>query len=493
MCVPLPDDGGGRAPLLLLASRLLLTRKFGEQGWIAVDKALGQLSESLHWLPARLLYVDDERCLSPYGLTAVYPREPEGILSLVRAAERVLFDGQVSAVWLMGGDELLPCFRLDNPADDTDSVILSDAPYASPGGDPFAPVRPVGRLPHLDGAVESFLALIARNTASQVLPCLDACPVVSGYTASIWREASQQVLTGITDTGAMRLSPPWDLSDYPFIRRQVAPIRYYNLHGRPDGTTWHGQLDPAVPADFTDFPPALRQVDISAAEARGCIVATESCYGGALSERSIASRFLRLGAASFLGSTAMSYGALASPISGADLLIRDFISLCAASVPLGEALLRARLAFARVMMERQGFLDAEDQKTLLSFRLLGNPTLRLSGVEPEAPVAVQALQMPMEPVEVVCAHAVPTTDAPAPPASLLEEIQELAALFLRSGRNDVPTRHATCITPPVRATSGLNSANCSVVSFDRALADGQVAVARFTLRDGHLAKTIVSH
>ena len=86
MCVPSLDEPSGRSPLLLLASRLLLTRCFGETGWKAVDKALGRLSESLHWLPAHLLYVDDERSLSRHGLSAVYPRDPDAILDLITRA-----------------------------------------------------------------------------------------------------------------------------------------------------------------------------------------------------------------------------------------------------------------------------------------------------------------------------------------------------------------------------------------------------------------------
>jgi hypothetical protein len=44
----------------------------------------------------------------------------------------------------------------------------------------------------------------------------------------------------------------------------------------------------------------------------------------------------------------------------------------------GQALQWAKLSFANDMLNRQGYLDAEDQKTLLSFNLLGDPTLSSS-------------------------------------------------------------------------------------------------------------------
>jgi len=42
-------------------------------------------------------------------------------------------------------------------------------------------------------------------------------------------------------------------------------------------------------------------------------------------------------------------------------------------VPVGEALRRAKLNLAAEMHRRQGFLDGEDQKTLISFVLYGDP------------------------------------------------------------------------------------------------------------------------
>jgi hypothetical protein len=41
--------------------------------------------------------------------------------------------------------------------------------------------------------------------------------------------------------------------------------------------------------------------------------------------------------------------------------------------PAGEALRRAKIALAKSMHHRQGYLDGEDQKTLISFILYGDP------------------------------------------------------------------------------------------------------------------------
>jgi len=46
-----------------------------------------------------------------------------------------------------------------------------------------------------------------------------------------------------------------------------------------------------------------------------------------------------------------------------------------AHLTIGEALKYAKVSLAREMQERQGYLDSEDQKTLLSFVLYGDPAL----------------------------------------------------------------------------------------------------------------------
>ena len=45
-------------------------------------------------------------------------------------------------------------------------------------------------------------------------------------------------------------------------------------------------------------------------------------------------------------------------------------------IPVGEALRRSRMGLAQTMDSRQGFLDGEDQKALISFVLYGDPLLR---------------------------------------------------------------------------------------------------------------------
>jgi hypothetical protein len=57
----------------------------------------------------------------------------------------------------------------------------------------------------------------------------------------------------------------------------------------------------------------------------------------------------------------------------ADLLAHQFWTHIQNGIPAGYALMRAKLNLASAMIQSQGYLDGEDQKTLLSFVLYGDP------------------------------------------------------------------------------------------------------------------------
>ena len=77
-----------------------------------------------------------------------------------------------------------------------------------------------------------------------------------------------------------------------------------------------------------------------------------------------------------VGSTKISYGSITPPLIAADLLGRLFWQNLNARLSVGEALRRAKLQLASEMHKRQSYLDGEDQKTLISFVLFGDPLFR---------------------------------------------------------------------------------------------------------------------
>jgi hypothetical protein len=107
------------------------------------------------------------------------------------------------------------------------------------------------------------------------------------------------------------------------------------------------------------------------------IIFSEACYGANIQDKttedSLALKFLASGSRALIGSTVMSYGSISTPLNAADLLGISFWKNLNAGFPVGDALRRAKIYYAREMHKRQGYLDGEDQKTLISFILYGDP------------------------------------------------------------------------------------------------------------------------
>jgi hypothetical protein len=163
---------------------------------------------------------------------------------------------------------------------------------------------------------------------------------------------------------------------------------YFNLHGLENTAEWYGQRDPQTTPNGPDYPVALRTSDIVNSGRAPQIVYTEACYGahiaGKTADSAIALKFLESGSKAVVGSTVTSYGSVTTPLIAADLLGQTFWKLLNEGYPVGEALRRAKIAMAHTMHRRQGYLDGEDQKTLIAFVLYGDP-LAQARVETNTP------------------------------------------------------------------------------------------------------------
>ena len=123
------------------------------------------------------------------------------------------------------------------------------------------------------------------------------------------------------------------------------------------------------------------------------VVFSEACYGGHIfgktENQSLALKFLGVGTLAVIASTCISYGSIGTPLIAADLLGSLFWKHLKAGYTAGEALVQARIDLAREMNRRQGYLDAEDQKALISFVLYGDPLAAYSGFQTHSKAAVR--------------------------------------------------------------------------------------------------------
>ncbi len=407
----------------------------------------------------------------------------------------------IGALLIVGGPEIVPFHNLPNPVDDPDREVPSDNPYASLDENYFIPEWPVGRLPGGSGNDPTYLVRglqrIREKHASQakVRPQPKQWPdwIIRwrrrrstsnnnssirkgvGLTAAVWREASFQVFRPVGEAKMVMVSPPTSKINQDASRlrlgalirsrngrtasrsdsMQLPPARlnYFNLHGLADASEWYGQRDPEDTGDGPDYPVALTPADVRRlGEKTPQVVFSEACYGAYIEDKnaaeSLSLQFLDAGTQVVAGSTTMSYGAINAPLIAADLLGYSFWKGLLEGLTAGESLQRAKIQLASEMHQRQGFLDGEDQKTLISFVLYGDPLSRLTeDVRNAKRLSKEFLRRPQfrrlanrpQPFKIVCDRSSEPGQSEETPPDILAYAKSIVSHYL-PGMSDA---HAT--------------------------------------------------
>ena len=450
----------GRFPsYVILSSRVALEKQYESEGFTQVDAALREVMDATaanaNW-DSCLVYVDEKDSLSQFELQPVKANDPWAVKNLLADLDEALRKKgeMIGAVLIVGGPQIIPFHHLPNPVDDEDKDVPSDNPFASIDENYFVPTWPLGRLPNGEGADPSALIKALNkiaasrnkksNPADSVGNAVERMMALFGlwkprrssfgYSAEIWRRASHSVYRAIGDPKRLSISPPTSTGQLPKEASKSQQVAYFNLHGLAETAEWYGQRDPQQTADGPDYPVALRPTDIVNHGRAPQIVYTEACFGanifGKTYENALALKFLDSGSKVVVGSTVTSYGSVTTPLIAADLLGQTFWKLLNEGYPAGEALRRAKIAMAQTMHRRQGYLDGEDQKTLIAFVLYGDP---LAQVMPdgEMPKRILRAEAGSETVSAICdraeGHDMSMQDLPA---ETLATVKSVVAEYL---------------------------------------------------------------
>ncbi len=341
--------------MLILSGKNALQKQIGNT--LKVEKSIHSFIKSKRQYQMKFLCYDRENSFK----IRKAKKRAQSIRNFVLKIEKKW--GNIDFLLLLGGDEVIPFFRLKNPCDDSDMKVLSDNPYASRDNNFLIPERVCARIP--DNKNADFMM-------RQFKKCCNASSKSFGMSAKVWKKASKNVYQQISDPKNLKISPPVTTNSFKVHWLQNKEFLYFNLHGSKISANWYGQ-------DEDDYPVALGPQNIRNASG---LVASEACYGAYIINKSqkdaICLKFLNERAVyGFCGSTTIAYGPVTPPSSEADLLVKYFFEYVRQGLTIGESLKNAKLDFARKSLRRQGFLDDDDQKTLLQFVLYGDPTLRL--------------------------------------------------------------------------------------------------------------------
>jgi hypothetical protein len=340
--------------LLILSGAKPLQAQIGNT--TKLEKAVRYFMKVRKDYQSKFIYYDEP---NEFGVKPV-EKKAQAIRSFIRNIEKKW--DFIDFLLLLGGDTVVPFFRLKNPCDDSDPRVFSDNPYASTDNDYLIPERVCARIPD-------------NKDATFIINQLKKSVVVShksfGMTARVWRAASRDVYRSIGNIDDVKVSPPVIADTFKSVWLQRKDFLYFNLHGSKVSPHWYGQ-------DKGIYPVALRLDNVEKAQG---VVASEACYGAYILAKShknaLSLKFLsEKGVYGFCGSTTIAYGPAAPPSSEADLLVKYFLEYTKQGLTLGESFRSAKIDFVRKALRRNGFLDDDDQKTVLQFVLYGDPTLR---------------------------------------------------------------------------------------------------------------------
>jgi hypothetical protein len=396
----------GRFPAYtIFTTKTGLVKEYGEQTYQVILQHLRQIQLLIKSKPgwdAVLCIPDDEIYRKEFNLTPVKTIDAGTLRLSIQELDSALSKRgeRIGALLIIGGDEIVPFHRLPNPTDDADEDVFSDNPYSALDGNYFVPDWPTGRLVGEAGADAGLLIQQIRSVKQyhsqpksvkrfweymlrSILGMINQKTTSSfGYTASVWKRSSIAVYKTLGDSKNVFISPNGKTKKLPFNFINEKELGYYNLHGMEKESGWYGQrdfLDP--PGD--DYPVALIPDDIKNNGKQPKIVFTEACFGahvfGKNETESNALKFLSVGTPIVVGSTCTSYGSITTPLIAADLLSKIFWQNIRSGLWAGEALQKAKISLVQEMMKRQGYLDGEDQKTLIQFVLYGDPFFAYEG------------------------------------------------------------------------------------------------------------------
>ena len=403
-----PNSPQSEKVYVILTSYSGLNAKYGPKSAEVIIEQLDALSQAIEtnprWKP--LVFIPDKAdCAANFGLDPLEEIDPWKIkLSLMDLNTLIgKSNTSIGAVLIIGNHDVLPFHRLPNPTEDSDSYVLSDNPYATTTSNYLLPEWIVGRLPgemagdpgllmqqirhitefhknahHSQGLAYRIIQIFKRlKNFGRFIREIITTPNDFGYSAEVWRRSSITAFRPIGKGADLRDSPPYDNDTIDVEKLFQAKCAYFNLHGLPNSNEWYGQKDFSETLEGPDFPVAISTDIIEKVINNIDMVFTEACYGGYIFnkkiEESMALKLLDIGSQGVVGSSCIAYGSVFTPLIGADLLAFIFWKYIKDGYSFGSALRQAKIGLIKVMMQRQGYLDGEDQKTLLSFNLYGDP------------------------------------------------------------------------------------------------------------------------
>ena len=388
---------------LSVTCRAALEARYDAKGMKAIDAAVKRWTEADRARGIRTVHLalDDAESMKPWNVNAI-PKRPTPV-QVKRALDALVTRLSPDYIVLFGSDDVIPHFAVPNPSlseadGDTDPAVPTDNPYAcSKAFDArkrasyLLPDRVVGRIPDLPGSNDPrwltdylgvatrWVSRAAKSYAKDLMVCCDS-----------WRDSGRECARYISrDVQALMISPPTGTKSSTVRGRHAARLQMIKVHGAELDSAFYGQKG-------NSYPEVLRSGALLRRTKRSTVVGAMCCYGASVfdpndeaavnpGEAPIPSVYLRQGAYGFLGSTCTAWVG-PDTMMCADWIVASFLKSVLAGASLGRATLESKQDFVRWNEQQGDVIDTAEEKTLLQFVLLGDPSIH--PVVADAPMAL---------------------------------------------------------------------------------------------------------
>ncbi len=300
---------------------------------------------------------------------------------------------------LFGGHDIVPMFVVDNPhyspRGDYDKKVLTDSPYASSFPSYLVPDRVMGRIPDVVSDRDPAWLLAYLDTAAS---WKSRGVRFYGETYAIcsveWKDPAKKCMRYIPKPASdLLISPPTRDISTSARNRLSARLHMIQCHGNPNDAKFYGKKSEGR------FLQAITSTTLKPRLKPATVVATGCCYGAQVSSLKVqrgkkpgqwpvASTYLRKGALGYVGSTMITLHDPSNMLL-ADSIVAEYLHSVMHGASIGRAFLDAKQIYLRRLIFDQHYgLDDGDEKTLIEYVLLGDPSIHPVRIGPRRAIAL---------------------------------------------------------------------------------------------------------
>ncbi len=393
---------------LIVTSEGHLSRKYQPHDVKKIEQAVRSLiaKDNKRQITTHFVRLDNETDMKKYGVSAIAGRITAQ--NCKRAIDSLFAALSPDYLVLLGAGDIIPYFHVPNPSYDPDvdddQEVPTDNPYASSRRYQKAkrqsyliPDRVIGRIPDLPGknpdpawlldylrVAEGWHVATSSDYRDDLFVCCDE-----------WKGAGSDCVVYLSrKANRLMISPPVSVKKLgPLPKRYAARLQMIKCHGAPLDGNFYGQKGRSYPA-------VIHSTLLEGKTVERTVVGAMCCYGGSIfdpddpaanvaGEPPIPSVYLRQGAYGFFGSTTIAWVGF-TDMQAADWIIASALRGVLAGASLGRAMLDSKQNLVKWINQQGRNPDVAEEKTLLQFHLLGDPSIHLVPAAPGVPASMKA-------------------------------------------------------------------------------------------------------